>query len=73
MMAFAFSIIFQQAQPYQNAFTGNVASIASCVIVFTYFMAIMIQAHYIDDQDPVTGEGLGREAVSVTCVRTRTH
>ena len=48
-------MVFQQSQPYQNAFTGKLAVIASYVIVLTYFTGIMIQADYFDDDDPRVG------------------
>ena len=35
-MAFAFSVLFQQAQPYQNKFTSKLATIASYMITLTY-------------------------------------
>ena len=47
--------MFQQTPPYHNAFTGKLAVVASYVIVVTYFTGIMIQADYIDDDDPTVG------------------
>ena len=50
--------MFQQAQPYQNVFTGKLAVIASYVIVLTYFTGIMIQVEYFDDESSTVGATL---------------
>ena len=50
--------MFQQAQPYQNVFTGKIAVIASYVIVLTYFTGIMIQVEYFDDESSTVGATL---------------
>ena len=54
-MAFAFLVLFQQTKPYQSESTGKLAVNCSYAIVLTYFMGILIQAGYFDDEDPVVG------------------